>query len=157
MNEATLKGRASACRMCVRNINAKLAQVTEIAVPIFPQPGAERYLDPEKGKCVGCIPAAAAIAAKRPLRPPDFPLASGSGVTADNVRGLLSHLDVLIIGTWFKQHGDVKKPVDPKRVTAMVDLCRKAMWVSSSARWGRVRTLHMSTRCVALSITPVSM
>ncbi len=113
--------------MCVRNINAKLAQVTEIAVPIFPQPGAERYLDPEKGKCVGCIPAAAAIAAKRPLRPPDFPLASGSGVTADNVRGLLSHLDVLIIGTWFKQHGDVKKPVDPKRVAAMVDLCRKAM------------------------------
>jgi membrane complex biogenesis BtpA family protein len=58
---------------------------------------------------------------------PDFPLASGSGVTADNVRGLIPHLDILIIGTWFKQNGDVKKPVDPKRVAAMVDLCRETM------------------------------
>ena len=56
---------------------------------------------------------------------PDFPLASGSGVTAGNVSGLLPHLDVLIIGTWFKQDGDVKKPVDPKQVATMVDLVRQ--------------------------------
>ena len=56
---------------------------------------------------------------------PDFPLASGSGVTADNVLQFLPSLDLLIIGTWFKKDGDVRKPVDSKRVAEMVNKVRK--------------------------------
>jgi predicted TIM-barrel enzyme len=37
-----------------------------------------------------------------------------------------AYLDILIIGTWFKQDGDVRKPVDPKRVAAMVDKMRRS-------------------------------
>ena len=57
---------------------------------------------------------------------PDFPLASGSGVTTDNVAQFLPYLDLFIIGSWFKKGGDVQKPVDPKRVAALVDMVRKA-------------------------------
>jgi predicted TIM-barrel enzyme len=56
---------------------------------------------------------------------PDFPLASGSGVTAENVEHVIPSLDLLIIGTWFKQGGDVQKPVDQKRVAVLVDKVRR--------------------------------
>jgi membrane complex biogenesis BtpA family protein len=56
---------------------------------------------------------------------PEFPIASGSGVTGDNVQDLLPLLDVLIIGTWFKEGGQVQKPVDVGRVRSMVDLMRE--------------------------------
>jgi len=57
---------------------------------------------------------------------PDFPLASGSGVTAKNVSRFLPSLDLLIIGTWFKKDGDVRKPVDSKRVAEMVHRVRRS-------------------------------
>jgi len=56
---------------------------------------------------------------------PDFPLASGSGVTVENVLQFLPSLDMLIIGTWFKRDGDVRNPVDPKRVAEMVNRVRR--------------------------------
>jgi membrane complex biogenesis BtpA family protein len=51
---------------------------------------------------------------------PDTPLASGSGVTVENVEQFLPALDILIIGTWFKKDGDVRNAVDSKRVARMV-------------------------------------
>ena len=53
----------------VGNVNTKTQQVTEISVPIFPQPRVECRLYPEKGKCIGCVPAAAAKASKGTLCP----------------------------------------------------------------------------------------
>ena len=55
---------------------------------------------------------------------PGFPIASGSGVTEDNVGELRELLDVLLIGTWFKRDGDISKPVDKERVKNMVDIVR---------------------------------
>ena len=57
---------------------------------------------------------------------PDFPLASGSGVTIDNVSQFLPLLDLLVVGTFFKKDGDVRNPVDSKRVTHMVQKIRSA-------------------------------
>jgi membrane complex biogenesis BtpA family protein len=57
---------------------------------------------------------------------PDFPLASGSGVTLENVSQLLPSLDLLIVGTWFKKDGNVKGPVDAGRVSRLVEKVRKS-------------------------------
>ena len=57
---------------------------------------------------------------------PDFPLASGSGVTIDNVSQFLPLLDLLVVGTFFKKDGDVRNPVDSKRVAHMVQKIRSA-------------------------------
>ena len=47
---------------------------------------------------------------------PGFPVASGSGITPENLEQLAPHLDVIIVGTWIKRDGRVENPVDPKRV-----------------------------------------
>src|SRR5438093_5764285 len=47
---------------------------------------------------------------------PDVPLLVGSGVGAETVSELLSLADGLIVGTWVKQQGDVRQPVDRPRV-----------------------------------------
>src|SRR6267143_1305547 len=51
---------------------------------------------------------------------PDVPLLVGSGVGAETVGELLSLADGLIVGTWVKQHGDVRQPVDRARVERLV-------------------------------------
>jgi hypothetical protein len=51
---------------------------------------------------------------------PDFPLVSGSGVTPENLDEMLKYLDVIIVGTYFKEDGQVERPVDVRRVKPLV-------------------------------------
>jgi membrane complex biogenesis BtpA family protein len=57
---------------------------------------------------------------------PSFPLASGSGLTGENVEQFLPFLDVLIVGTWFKKDGKLRGPVDRGRVVAFIETLRKS-------------------------------
>ncbi len=56
---------------------------------------------------------------------PDVPLLVGSGVSAETVSELLSLADGLIVGTWVKQQGDVRQPVDRARVERLVAAARR--------------------------------
>lgn len=47
----------------------------------------------------------------------------GSGVTPDNASSLLPLADAAIVGTWTKQGGDVRAPVDRDRVRQLVEAC----------------------------------
>lgn len=49
-----------------------------------------------------------------------LPVAVGSGVTPQQVP-LLRHADALIVGSWLKEDGDWRRPVDLERVRAMRD------------------------------------
>ncbi|MCB9758265.1 MAG: BtpA/SgcQ family protein [Alphaproteobacteria bacterium] len=48
-----------------------------------------------------------------------LPLAVGSGVTAENVHRYAPHAQALIVGSWLKEGGDWRRPVDPARVRAL--------------------------------------
>jgi len=52
------------------------------------------------------------------------PLLVGSGVTADSIADVLSVADAAIVGTFVKRDGDVRNPVDPARVRALVARAR---------------------------------
>ncbi len=52
---------------------------------------------------------------------PDLPVFVGSGVTAGNVAELLDHADGAIVGTALKRDGETTNPVDPDRVTRLVE------------------------------------
>jgi len=52
------------------------------------------------------------------------PVLVGSGVTPDNVAELLAVADAAIVGTFVKQDGDVRQPVDPARVRRLVAAAR---------------------------------
>ncbi len=56
---------------------------------------------------------------------PDVPVLIGSGVNPATVAELLSVADGLIVGTWLKRDGDVRKAVDPARVRRLVDAARQ--------------------------------
>lgn len=53
---------------------------------------------------------------------PGVPIASGSGITPDNIEEFGPYLDVIIVGTWIKENGKVDNPVDPERVRRLVVL-----------------------------------
>lgn len=50
----------------------------------------------------------------------DAPLFVGSGVTVDSVETFLPHVTGVIVGTHFKEGGNVDRPVDAARVRALV-------------------------------------
>lgn len=52
------------------------------------------------------------------------PVVIGSGLNPTNAIELLSLADAAIVGTWIKHEGQVRNPVDPDRVRALVDACR---------------------------------
>jgi hypothetical protein len=54
----------------------------------------------------------------------DAPVFLGSGVTPENVVELAPLADGAIVGTWLKQNGDVRAPVDPSRVAQMAEALR---------------------------------
>jgi membrane complex biogenesis BtpA family protein len=56
---------------------------------------------------------------------PGIPLASGSGVTLENLPEMVRWLDIIVSGTHFKRNGRVELPVDRERVAAFVDTVRK--------------------------------
>jgi hypothetical protein len=64
------------------------------------------------------------VATGRPTSPADvreaaeagLPVAVGSGVTPDDAAGLARVADALIVGSWLKEDGDWRRPVDLKRV-----------------------------------------
>jgi membrane complex biogenesis BtpA family protein len=60
------------------------------------------------------------------------PVILGSGLTPDSAPALLPHVDAAIAGTWTKQGGDVRAPVDVARTRALVDACRALFRPSSS-------------------------
>ncbi len=53
---------------------------------------------------------------------PEVPVASGSGITPDNIEEFGPYLDVIIVGTWIKKDGKVDNPVDPERVRRLAVL-----------------------------------
>jgi len=55
---------------------------------------------------------------------PDVPLASGSGVTLENLPQMAAWLDLIVVGTYFKQEGRVELPVDARRVAAFMRKAR---------------------------------
>jgi membrane complex biogenesis BtpA family protein len=55
---------------------------------------------------------------------PSTPLLVGSGVTAESIVEILSVADGVIVGTSVKRDGDVRNPVDPDRVRALVSRAR---------------------------------
>lgn len=50
---------------------------------------------------------------------PSAPLWLGSGLTPDNAATVTRHLDAAIVGTWLHADGDLRAPVDVRRVTTM--------------------------------------
>jgi len=52
----------------------------------------------------------------------DAPLLAGSGVSPENLPGILRIADGAIVGSWLKERGDVHRPVDPERVRRLVRL-----------------------------------
>ena len=50
----------------------------------------------------------------------DAKLYIGSGVTAENIRGFLQYADGVIVGSSIKEDGKVERPVDVKRVQALM-------------------------------------
>lgn len=55
---------------------------------------------------------------------PGARLLVGSGVTADRVAGLTGMVDGVIVGTDIKETGDIRRPVDPMRASALVEAAR---------------------------------
>ena len=56
---------------------------------------------------------------------PGVPLLVGSGVTPESAPDLLAMADGLIVGTYVKQDGDVRRPVDRARVEKLVAAARR--------------------------------
>ena len=56
---------------------------------------------------------------------PGVPLLVGSGVTPESAPDLLALADGLIVGTYVKQDGDVRRPVDRARVEKLVAAARR--------------------------------
>jgi uncharacterized protein len=57
---------------------------------------------------------------------PDAPILIGSGITPDNLAALLAVADGILVGTYLKQDGKVKNPVDVSRVQALVAAKRRS-------------------------------
>ena len=55
-----------------------------------------------------------------------IPLLVGSGITADNAADYAPLADALIVGSWFKQGGDWKNPLDAGRIRAVMDAVEAA-------------------------------
>jgi len=53
-----------------------------------------------------------------------LPVAVGSGVTEANAAAFAERADALIVGSWLKQDGDWRRPVDPARVRRLVAAMR---------------------------------
>ncbi len=50
-----------------------------------------------------------------------LPVVVGSGVTPDDAASLAAEATALIVGSWLKEDGDWRRPVDPSRVQALRD------------------------------------
>ncbi|MDQ3036578.1 MAG: BtpA/SgcQ family protein [Myxococcota bacterium] len=61
----------------------------------------------------------------------DRPVMLGSGLTPESAPALLPHADAAIVGTWIKERGDVRAPVDAERTRALVRACRGLFRASS--------------------------
>ena len=55
------------------------------------------------------------------LPPGVFNVLVGSGATDSTIRGLLERADGVIVGSWIKEQGDWRRPVDPDRARRFVD------------------------------------
>lgn len=55
----------------------------------------------------------------------DIPVLVGSGITIDNVGEYLKVCDGLIVGSWFKEKGDWKRPVSGERVRRFMEKVKK--------------------------------
>ncbi len=68
-----------------------------------------------------------------------LPLLVGSGVTPEQVGGLLEHADALIVGSYIKRGGQWSNPIDPARCREIVTGARRAQPNRSGKRPGRSR------------------
>jgi len=53
-----------------------------------------------------------------------LPVAVGSGITDKNVAAFAAHADALIVGSWIKEEGDWRLPVDRARVRRLAEVVR---------------------------------
>ncbi len=53
---------------------------------------------------------------------PDTPVFIGSGATPDTLADLMPHADGFIVGSYFKESGQLDRPVDPGRVRAFLEV-----------------------------------
>jgi len=61
----------------------------------------------------------------------DRPVYLGSGVTPESARELGPLADGAIVGTWLKQGGDVRNPIDPARVAELAAVLRDTLRTTS--------------------------
>lgn len=55
-----------------------------------------------------------------------LPVLVGSGLTPDNAGDMFEVADAVIVGSWYKQDGDWRRPLDPVRVRKLVDAVDRA-------------------------------
>jgi len=77
------------------------------------------------GSGTGAMPNLVEIARVKEALDGVVPVLVGSGFRADTARELLSAADGAIVGTAAKFDGDVRRPVDPARVEALVAACHE--------------------------------
>ncbi len=58
----------------------------------------------------------------------DKPVIIGSGLTPDNAASLVAYADAAIVGTYFKENGEIDAPVDEARVRDLVESTRGHLW-----------------------------
>jgi membrane complex biogenesis BtpA family protein len=59
-------------------------------------------------------------------RLPGVTIFVGSGTSPESIAKLMPEASGFIVGTWAKQEGDVRRPVDPRRVARLVEAIRAA-------------------------------
>jgi membrane complex biogenesis BtpA family protein len=55
---------------------------------------------------------------------PETIIASGSGITPENLPRLGKYLDIIMVGTWIKHDGVVENPVDTERVRQLTSVLK---------------------------------
>ena len=139
-DQGLIEGRAREVQELIRRLDAPVAVWADVdvkhAVPLAPRPVANQAEDAVErglaravivtGRATGGAAATDDLAAVR-AAVPGTPLYVGSGVTADNVAGLLAIADGVIVGTAAKRNGVVTEQVDPDRVRAIVEAAAAVM------------------------------
>jgi len=126
----TLRYRASLGASSIAIAADVLVKHAAPLVAIEPEQATKDTLDRGMADAVVVTGAATGAAADRALlarvrvAAGDRPVIVGSGITPENASALLPLADAAIVGTWIKERGEVRAPVDRDRVRRLVDACR---------------------------------
>ena len=134
-DQGLIEGEAAASLRYRASLQADVAILADVlvkhATPLVPTSAVEAAADTVKrGLADGLIVTGAATGAQTDLADlklvkdatPKTPVFVGSGITPDNAQALLTVADGAIVGTWLKEGGDVRAPVDRARVRELAAL-----------------------------------